>query len=125
MPFEIKWNRDFVLFDYFGKVTSRELVKSNELVYGDSRFDSLRWELVHFDRAENVKIVERDIRLIAYMDQAAFRSNPNITVAFIGKTSVLDDVEKLYRISGSAPTWPQIHFESYDEAIAYITQKES
>ena len=123
MPFEIKWGKDYVLFEYFGKVSSLELVNSNKLVYGDERFDNLKWELVHFDRAESVSINEKDIRLIAYMDKAAARSNPHITVAFIGQTETLEQIEAQYKNAGSPPVWPLVRFDSYEDAVSYITQE--
>lgn len=125
MPYQIKWNEDYVLFEYFGNVSSRELVESNEQVYGDPRFDTLRWELVYFDQAESVSMDERTIRLIAYMDQAAARSNPNITVAFVGKSEILQKIEELYQKTDSNPIWPLLRFDSCDEAIAYINQVET
>ena len=124
MPYTIKWERDYVLFEYFGEVSSEELIESNKVVYGDARFDDLRWELVYFDLADSVSFDERTIQYIAYMDLAAARSNPNVTVAFVGQTEILERIESLYAKTGSNPVWPIFRFDSCEEAIAYITQVE-
>ncbi|MDQ8187125.1 hypothetical protein [Pelagicoccus sp. SDUM812002] len=124
MPYRINWKSSYVLFEYFGKVTCADIVESNKEVYGDERFDDLRWELVSFDEAESVAFKENSIRLIAYMDQAAARSNPHITVAFQGTTKILKEVEVAYSNTGSKPTWPVVHFETREEALAYLTESE-
>ncbi|MDQ8181545.1 hypothetical protein [Pelagicoccus sp. SDUM812005] len=124
MPYKIIWNSSYVCFDYYGKVTSEDIVESNKEVYGDPRFDELRWELVSFDETESVAFKPANVRLIAYMDEAAARSNPYISVAFIGKTSILKEVEEAYANTGAKPTWPVFSFESREEALEYITQKD-
>ncbi|MBK1880421.1 hypothetical protein [Pelagicoccus mobilis] len=124
MPFNVTWKKKFVLFEYFGDVSSSELIESNQDVYGDQRFDDLNWELVYFDKADSVELDERTIQFIAYMDLAASRSNPDIIVAFVGQTEVLDKIETLYSNIGKDPVWPVIRFDSCEEAIAYITQSE-
>lgn len=122
MPYRINWQDTYIVFEYFGKVTSADIRESNQEVYGDSRFDNLKWELVLFDKADSVEFRESDIRLIAYMDKAAARSNPYIKVAFVGTNKVLDQVKKLYSKSENAVPWPVLEFESYDRAIAQITK---
>lgn len=122
MPYQITWNHNYVAFDYYGRVTDEDIIESNKEVYGDVRFDELRWELVSFDRTESVAFKESNIRLIAYMDKAAARSNPRITVAFVGKTEILNDVQEAYANTQADPVWPVVHFESRKDAVAYINQ---
>lgn len=125
MPYDITWGDSYVSFEYYGAVTSRDIVASNQEVYGDERFDELRWELVSFDRTESVEFDPANIRLIAYMDQAAALSNPRITVAFIGKTEIIKEVETAYSKIGVESSWATLHFDTRQEAVAYITQDES
>lgn len=125
MPYRITWNPDFVTFDYFGHVTSQDIIESNEKVYGDSRFDQLHWELVCFDETESVSFKSANVRLIAYMDQAAAKCNSKITIAFVGKTAILKEVAEAYANTGIEPVWPVIQFDDREEAISYITQKEA
>ncbi|EDY83825.1 hypothetical protein VDG1235_3452 [Verrucomicrobiia bacterium DG1235] len=122
MPYRISWKPHYVIFQYYGCVTSEDIIESNKQVYGDPRFDDLRWELVNFDQTESVAFRPQDIRLIAFMDKAAAHSNPHITIAFVGKTEVLDEAVKAYDSAGAHPSWQTVHFDSEDEAIKYITQ---
>ncbi len=122
MPYKITWEPTYVSFDYHGEVSSEDIIESNKEVYGDPRFDQIRWELVSFDETESITFTNANIRLIAYMDQAAARSNPHISVAFVGKTKILQEVEDAYSNTGVEPIWPLLHFDNREEAIAYITQ---
>ena len=124
MPYKINWKPSYVSFDYFGAVSSEDIIESNKEVYGDERFDTLRWELVSFDETETVAFKTANVRLIAYMDEAAARSNPRISVAFVGKTDILKQVEDAYAATGAKPTWPVLHFDSREEAIAHIIESE-
>ncbi|MDQ8184233.1 hypothetical protein [Pelagicoccus sp. SDUM812002] len=120
MSYEINWNSNYVSFDYFGEVTPEDIVESNKEVYGDERFDDLRWELVSFDKADSVSFEPKQVRIIAYMDEAAAISNPRITVAFIGHTKILEAVEAAYETSRAQQCWAILHFESQEEALAHI-----
>lgn len=122
MPYEIIWKSNYVFFDYSGDVTSEDIVESNKVVYGDPRFDDLSWELVSFDKAISINSKPSHVRLIAYMDNAAARCNPYISVAFIGNSKILQEVEAAYSTTNAEQTWPIVHFESREEAIAYISK---
>lgn len=125
MPYDIIWNAHFVTFNYHGHVTSQDLIESNQEVYGDPRFDLLHWELVCFDETESVSFNPANVRLIAYMDQAAAKSNSKITIAFVGKTKIIEEVEAAYSNTGVEPAWALIHFDNREEAISYITQNDT
>lgn len=125
MPYKINWETRYVSFEYFGVVTSEDIISSNQQVYGDSRFDSLRWQLVSFDKTESIAFKTSDIRLIAYMDKAASHTNPNITVAFVGKTKILEEVAAEYDAVSTSTNWPLLHFESCEEAISYFHQTQN
>lgn len=122
MPYRITWKDKLIVFEYYGKVTSADIRESNQQAYGDSRFDSLKWELVLFDEAETVEFKESDIRLIAYMDKAAAQSNPYITVVFAGKSEAMEQIQELYSKMDSAAPWPVVSFDSYESAIAHISE---
>lgn len=124
MPYTLFWKERYVVFEYFGEVSSDDLIASNQEVYGDERFDSLRWQVVLFDATETVAFNNTKIRLIAYMDQAAAQSNPHITIAFVGTSETLETVEAAYSVVSANPVWPLLRFDSREEAIAYISQSE-
>lgn len=123
MPYHLKWDGDRVAFHFSGDVSSQDIVESNQRVYGDPRFDDIRWQLVFFDEATSASFKAEDVRLVAYMDGAAATSNPRVTVVFIGSGEVMNQVETTYSQAKAEPPWPVLTFDSRAEAISYIEQK--
>ena len=72
MPHTLSQNSKQVLFEYFGLVTTDDILTSNSDVYGDPRFDELRWQIVLFDRVSRVNYFKKDVKKIAFLDMAAF-----------------------------------------------------
>lgn len=124
MPYSIHWHDRAVVFAYSKTVTSQDLLLSNQEVYGDERFDRLRWQLVFFDEVEGVEFSPSDIKLIAYMDRGAAISNPNITVAFVGESALLDEVRKIYATHAKTPAWPVTIFQSRESAWDAVGQQQ-
>ncbi len=120
MSYEVKWKSNYVSFDYFGEVTSEDIVESNKEVYGDRRFDDIRWKLVSFDKTDSVSFKSIHVRLIAHMDEAAAISNPRISIAFIGHTEILGMVEAAYGNTKAKHSWPILRFEFQEEALDHI-----
>lgn len=116
MPYRLKWTRNQVVFEYYGVVTSADVLSCNREFCGDSRFDELKWLVVLFDGVERAEYISKDIKTIAYMDMVASRSNPNITVLFVGDSSLLVEFHDEYIIHASDRCWTTIHLED-EEAI--------
>ena len=96
MPFQIEWKDRIVVFEYGGILTSQDILLSNQQVYGNQRFDAIHWEVVLFDKVERLEFQENDVKMIAYLDMAAYKSNPNITVVFVGDTELMKGLYELY-----------------------------
>lgn len=117
MPYRINWGKRYVVFAYYGDVTANDILESNQIVYGDERFDALRWEFVCFDEAETISFTRESVRVVAYMDQGAAISNPNITVVFVGASETLDKVNSCYAQVDGQRKWTVKSCETRDQAI--------
>lgn len=122
MPFRLEWKRAQVVFHYLGLVTSDDILSSNREVYGDARFDDLRWEVVLFDKVTRVEYTKNDVKMIAYLDRAAYRSNPNIMVLFVGDSELLENLHKEYAMYENEQFWPIFHMESRDGVWKHIDE---
>ena len=74
MSYKLHWDKRVVVFEYFGVVDSFDFLESNRDVYGDDRFDGLRFQVVLFDQVTEVNYSPKDVKKIAYLDMAAYRS---------------------------------------------------
>lgn len=125
MPYQLTWDDRLVLFDYYGEMTSQDILRSNRIVYGDSRFDRLRWQLVCVDRVNSVNFHKKDVQRIAYMDKAAALANARISVVFAGNSDLLQEIYSLYTKYIESDPWPVYYFESREAAMQYIKDSET
>jgi|GEM_PF-2519583 len=123
MAFSLTWTAYTVIFEYSGLMSSRDIIESNEQVYGDSRFDHLRWQLIFADRVETVGFIEQDVKKIAFMDRAAARANTKIKVAFAGSSELIKNLFESYSKWTDDGTWDVYYFESREAALRHIEDK--
>ena len=60
MPFTNKWTETGIEKFATGKVTAKEIILSNCEMYGDERFDTLKYGLADFTQAESFEMVKKD-----------------------------------------------------------------
>ena len=83
MAFYLEWEGNGVYWKYSEKVTGTEIVEASTSIYGDERFDMLKYKFVDFLDVETIKIDKNQLALIAYQHQAAERSNPYVKTAIL------------------------------------------
>ncbi|MDH5659841.1 MAG: hypothetical protein OEY65_02500, partial [Gammaproteobacteria bacterium] len=66
-----------------GKITGQEIINATSVIYGDSRFDDLKYKLVDFFDVENIEINNDEITMIACKHRVASQSNPYIKNAIL------------------------------------------
>lgn len=120
MSYEITWEARGVYWKYFGNVSSVEVLKSNEDIYGDERFDTLRYQIADFSNVEAFDADERAIRKVAAMDRIAARSNSQILVALVTDTEHVVQVLKLYEVETANSPWSVGIFRSLEDARRWI-----
>ena len=48
MPHELIWETEGVYWNYSGEVAGQEIIDASTKIYGDSRFDNVKYKLVNF-----------------------------------------------------------------------------
>ncbi|MCG8527086.1 MAG: hypothetical protein MI748_11935 [Opitutales bacterium] len=121
MPYQIQWEKKGVRWKFFGKVTSKETLASNMEIYGNSKFDGIRYQIADFSDVTDFEFSSEDMKKIAYFDQAASKSNPRVKVALIAPTPKSKELLTQYaEYSGaSASPWETRIFDSIREAEAW------
>ncbi len=120
MPYNIYWKNKGVRWKFSGAVTSKETLQSNMDIYGDPRFDSLRYQIADFREVERITFNEMDMKKIAYLDQAAAKSNPRIKVAIVSPVETIRAMMEVYAKYSMANPWQTKLFDSIDEAEAWL-----
>jgi len=121
MAYKLDWENNGIYWEYYGKVSGKEIVEASTTIYGDERFDTLKYKLVNFLGVESIKMDEDEVALIAYQHRAAERSNPNIKNAIVIKqgSKLADKFAAFF----SDSSWDVQVFQDLDEANDWLGRK--
>lgn len=120
MAYEIYWTMRCVEWRYSGSLTGREIIESNNRIYGDERFDDLRHQLVDLSDVDDFNVSDIDMKHMAHLDKAAARSNSKIKLALVAPTGPASEVAEAYGNYSRDSIWETVIFETRDEAIAWL-----
>ena len=123
MGFSLKWYPNLIHFHYHGTVTGQDILQSNLAVYGDARFDDLRWEVASFDQGCAIEATFESVRQIAYFDRAAAKSNPRIRILLAGDKRIQKTIYENYAEHAFDGGWEVTTFETCADAFAHAGVK--
>jgi len=119
MPYTLDWEKDGVYWKYYGEVSGKEIIEASTSIYGDQRFDSLKYKLANFLDAESIKMDENEIALIAYQHRSVERSNPYIKIAIVMNPAYINLANKFASFF-SESYWEVQVFQDLDEANNWL-----
>ena len=122
MAYKLDWERDGVYWEYTGKVSGKEIVEASTTIYGDERFDTLKYKLVNFLGVESIEMDEAEVALIAHQHRAAERSNPNIKNAIVIKKPN-SKLANMFAAFFTDSFWEVQVFQDLDEANNWLGRK--
>ena len=120
MPYHIEWRNRGVYWSYTGVVTGEDILQSNFDIYGDERFDNLRYQIVNLLEAEKIEVSERHMQKIACLDTAAAQTNKKVFVAIIAREAEARNLQKLYAKHARGESWPSRLFGSVKDAESWV-----
>lgn len=120
MAFITTWYPNGVGWTYSGTLTGEELLNSNFEIFGDKRFDDIRYQIVDLTAVEKVEVTESHMRKVAHLDMAAARTNPRVKVAVVTNNSAGRGLTSAYNqyTDGKSP-WVSETFTTLPEAEAW------
>lgn len=125
MPYAISWHPPYAIFRFYGDIDVEDFLESNTEVYGDRRFDDLRYQVFDFREVSSVDIEDTGnlldkIRLVAEMDKVAARSNPNIVVVTVATDSTIAALSSFYESEMMDSPWQSRFFATMEEAMTWV-----
>ena len=121
MPYELTWEPEGVYWKYTGDLTGQEIIEATSLIYGDSRFDDLRYKLVDFMEMENIIMTRDDVALIAYQHRAAELSNPSVSTAIVMRPGC--NLAETFASFFTDSNWEVKIFDNLDEANLWLKRE--
>ena len=116
----LEWETRGVYWKYSGIVSGQEIVESSTAIYGDPRFDTLKYKLVDFLDVETIKMDNDEVALIAHQHRAAEKSNPRIKNAIVIKSNT--DLTDRFVAFFSKSSWQVQVFQNLDEANIWLAR---
>ncbi len=104
-------------------MTGDDLLQSNVSIYGGSRFDKLRYQLIDMLDIESFDFDSEATAEITAMDVGASQTNPRLIVAVVATHVQAKRLVELYETTTGGAPWETELFESVEEARAWITSK--
>lgn len=119
MSNKIIWEHRGVYWKYSGKVSGQEIIDATSPLYGDSRFDDLRYKLVDFLDAESIEINKDEVTLLACQHRVAALSNRNIKNAILVKPELSELADTFVAFFDDSP-WTVQSFHNREEANNWL-----
>ena len=123
MSHQLKWESKGVYWKYSGHVSGEEVIDASTIIYGDPRFDNLRYKLVDFLDVELFEMTETDMLKIAAQHNVAIISNPRIKNALIYNSHTKSLTEKFCDFFKDS-SWDVRAFQNLNEANNWLNREE-
>ena len=120
MPYKITWEEKGMLIKWFGQATAAENIQSNGEIYGDERFDNIKYQIADFLDADLTKFSDKDASVIAILENQASIWNKNLKVAHITKDKEVIRLIKIYEAQMEKSGWQFMIFDNLKEAREWV-----
>jgi hypothetical protein len=120
MPYNITWKPGGVIWTFHGEITGQEAIQANKDIYGDPRFDDLRYQIVDLLGVERFNLPTEDLEAAAAMDEAATLTNPSLLVTVVATEKEALNLANVYKSAMRESSWNVEIFSSIEAAEAWI-----
>jgi hypothetical protein len=119
----MEWEAHGVHWRYWDSVSGEELIRSNLEIYGDERFDTMKYQLVDLTGVSEFNVTRDEMLKIAAYDRAAALSNPRVRVAVVASNKAIKTLTQLYNAENTSSPWETRLFDSLQEARTWVDEK--
>ena len=120
MPYKIEREESGVRQRFIGTVKDDDLEQAATSLYGDKRFDRIRYIIDCFLQTEDFHVNTRNLKRIGHLTKAAALTNPHIKVALVipemdpVKAAIINAAFSEYAV------WPTEIFPSLEKARSWL-----
>ncbi len=122
MSYSTEWETQGVHWRYWDTVSGEELIRSNLEIYGDERFDTMKYQIVDLSRINAFDVTRDQMLKIAAYDRAAALSNPRVKIAVVSRINSVTALARLYHAENIQSPWETRLFETLQEARDWVSQ---
>ena len=121
MPYVSNWEENGVYCTFVGKVTGTELIQCNNDIYGDKRFDDIRYQLFDMLSVTEIAITDEGILMVAACDKAAALTNPAVKCALVATNEIIHAFSRLYQKGIKKSPWEGRSFYDVSKAREWLS----
>ena len=120
MSYKINWEENGVLVNFYNSLSAEDVLKVNMVLYGDSHFDNLKYQISDFTQAEFSNAEPIDVRKIAALDASAARWNNEIKIVLINVDERIQKFIEMYEDLMKSTKWVIRTFSNIDQAREWL-----
>lgn len=120
MANQIVWEPKGVLIILSGTVTAYEVARINDTLYGDARFDHIKYQIADYSLVTQNLLTAPDGKVIGMMDRSSSRWNTHMLDVLITKDPAFKPVIDTYAKMLKDTQWKFRVFETLEEGYAWI-----
>jgi hypothetical protein len=122
MSYIINWEEKGVYCKFSKIVSGKELTNCNMAIYGDPRFDNIRYQIFDMVDVTEFKIDVIDVRIVASCDHAAAKTNPRVKCALVATDKIALALSRVYQDEISESPWEGRSFTNIKNAREWLIQ---
>ena len=122
MSYSISWLEDGVCVKAKGIYTLEDNLKANGELYGDPRFEDLKFQIGDFTDADTSEFTKKTANVVGKMESVSTVWNDKLRVAHITNDQELIKLIKVYEESLVNSNWVFAIFDNYDDAFEWCTE---
>ena len=88
MSFKIEWKGSNVIISFTKNFIYKDSYEVNNLIYGDSRFDTMKYQIADFSKIEKAEFTEEEIKIITTLEKSSTIWNNKMKMAVVTSNTV-------------------------------------
>jgi len=123
MSFKIEWKGSNVIVTLSKNFTYNDSYEVNNLIYGDSRFENMKYQISDFSKIEKVEFTAEEIKIITTLEKSSTVWNNKMKSAIVTSPSVcLNFIIDPYLEGMQDTNWEIKTFRNIIEAEKWCTE---
>ena len=123
MSYFINWEGKGVYCKFSEIVSGKELTLCNMAIYGDPRFDDIRYQIFDMTDVTGLEIDVKDVRIVASCDCAAAITNPRVKCALVSTDIIAHALSKVYQSEINETPWEGRSFINIKSARDWLIEE--
>jgi len=121
MSYALNWKGSNVVITYNCNLTFQDIYELNNIIYGDSRFETMRYQILDWTKVEKFEISKKEVKIISTLEKSSTRWNNKVKLAIVvTDKEYLKAIEPYLKVMKST-NWEIKIFENIFECEKWCT----